>query len=268
MATLYASNTFVGYNHPLKEADVLYLGVPFVSTSISRPARFGPVIVREALKLISGSFGGTDIFSSCKFCDLGDLEIVEGSYEKTAKRIRDTIKEVMDENSGIFPIFIGGEHLITLPITEALGARTIIQFDSHSDMLSHYKGNEYSHSTWALHASKAAKLVQIGLRILQEEERENSNTRNIIAAKSPDQLAQMKLERPLHLTIDVDVFDSAYVETGLPEGKMTPQEFFEFLNHVRPDSMDIVEIADDRLVSKSGWLAAEIIKKVLGRRIG
>lgn len=263
---LYTSNTFVEYNYPLTEADVVFLGIPFVSTSISKPARFGPVIVREALKLMSGSHGDVDIFNKYKFCDLGDLDVVEGSYEKTAERIRDTIKEILSENSKAFPIFIGGEHSITLPVAEALGSKTTMQFDSHSDMLSHYKGNEFSHSTWAFHASRFAKLVQIGVRVLEQEERENAESSNVLDIKTPEQLTQLKIERPVHLTVDMDVFNPAYVETGFPEGIMEPEEFFEFLEKINPDSLDIVEIADDRLVSKSGWLAAEIIKNVLGRR--
>ncbi|MBI2578721.1 MAG: arginase family protein [Candidatus Aenigmarchaeota archaeon] len=261
---LYTSNTFVEYNYPLAEADAVFLGIPFVSTSISRPARFGPVIVREALKLMSGSHNGRDIFSHYKFCDLGDLDVVEGSYEKTAERIRDTVAEI--QNAKVFPVFIGGEHSITLPIAEALKAKTIIQFDSHGDMLSHYKGNEFSHGTWAFHASRNAKLVQIGVRVLEEEERKNAESGSVLDVKTPEQLSQAKIERPVHLTVDMDVFNPAYVETGFPEGKMEPKEFFEFLKHINPDSMDIVEIADDRLTSKSGWLAAEIIKNVLGRK--
>lgn len=263
---LHTSNTFVSYNYPPEEADVLFIGIPFVSTSISRPARFGPAIVRETLKLMSGSHGDIDIFSRFRFCDLGDLEIVEGSYEKTAERIRDTIASFRDANPSAFPVFIGGEHSITLPIAEVLKPKTIVQFDSHADLMSHYKGNEYTHGTWAFHASKISKIVQAGVRVLEEEERKNAH--NVLVMKTAEELAEIKFERPVHLTVDMDVFDPSYVETGFPEGRMTPQEFFAFLHHVKPDSMDIVEIADDRFVSRSGWLAAEIIKNVLGRRMG
>ena len=261
---LYTSNTFVDYNYPINEADVAFLGIPFVSTSISKPARFGPVVVREALKLMSGSYGSKDVFGRYKFCDLGNLEIVEGSYEKTAERIKDTVTEIMKHP--VFPVFIGGEHSITLPITEALKAKTIIQFDSHPDLLSHFKGNEYSHSTWAFHASRFAKLIQIGVNVQEPEERENAKTNDVIRIDSADQLKETKIERPLHLTVDVDVFDPIYVETGFPEGKMTKEQFFSFLEKINPDSLDIVEIADDRLASRTGFLAAEIIKRVLAAR--
>lgn len=265
--TLYTSSTFTEYNYPVKEADVIYLGIPFVSTSISKPARFGSVIVREALKLITGTYKGVDLFKKYKFCDLGDIEIVEGSYDKTSERIKDTIKEIKNMNAKIFPIFVGGEHSITLSIAETLKANTIIQFDSHSDLLPEYKGIQYSHATWAFHANRFAKLMQIGVRDYDEEERKSMKKHGVIALEKPEQLDKIKIERPLHLTIDIDVFQPLYVETGFPEGTMTPQQFFAFLKKIKPDSLDIVEIADDRLLSKTGFLAAEIIKDVLGRRL-
>ncbi|MCX6818383.1 MAG: arginase family protein, partial [Candidatus Aenigmarchaeota archaeon] len=116
----YASNSFVSYNYPLKEADVIFLGVPFASTSMSKTSMYGPVMVREALKLKEDFIKDVNLFEKLKLCDLGDLEIVPGSYELTAKRIKETIQDLLSINKKAFLIFIGGEHSITLPITEAL----------------------------------------------------------------------------------------------------------------------------------------------------
>ncbi len=267
MNFLYTSDTFVSYNYPVKEADVLYLGIPFGSTSILKPAIFGHIVVREALKQLSGAYNGVDVFKKFKFCDLGEVNVVPGSYEKTAERIKDTITEIMKENPKIFPIFVGGEHLITLPIVETIKPKTVIQFDAHGDLLPDYEGVKFSHATWAWHASKKSKMIQIGIRDYEEEEQKTIKEHNVYVAKKPEHLDKIKIERPLHLTIDIDVFNMTYVETGFPEGSMTAKEFYAFLEKINPDSMDIVEIADDRLISKTSFLAAEIIKNVLGRKI-
>jgi len=258
---LHTSNTFVPYNTELKEAGVVFLGVPFVSGSISKPALYGPMIVRESLKLKEG-------FPEKKICDVGDLLVVLGSFELTSKRIKETIKEIKDENNSAFPIFIGGDHSITLPITEALQPKTIIQLDAHSDSRKDYMGNKYMQQTWAYHASEFAKIIQIGVTSLNKEELPDKN-KNITLMSIKEFLKDTpEIEEPVHLTVDIDVFDPSYVVTGLPEGKAKPKKIWKVIDAIlektKISSMDIVEIADDKLPSKTGFLAAEIISRILG----
>lgn len=263
---LYTSNTFVGYNYPLKEADSVFLGIPFASTSTSKPAIYGPVMVRESLKLTEDFVGGKNIFEKLKVCDIGDLEIVPGSYELTAERIRQTIADIKNENSHAFIIFVGGEHLITLPVTEALKPKTIVHLDAHSDSRSEYLGNKYMHQTWAYHASKFAKIIQVGVTTWNREEAENAKKNSIEFYKSDDFIKnKIKLEPPVHLTIDIDVLAGA--ETGLPEGRMSLDTSLQIMEKINCDSMDITEIADYSLPSKTGFMAAHIIKSVLSKRV-
>ena len=138
----HTSNSFVSYNYPLKEADVVFLGIPFASASISKPALYGPVMVRESLKVKEDFIDGINLFEKLKLCDLGDMEVVPGSYELTAERIKQTINDIMSESKA-FPIIIGGDHSITLAITEALKPKTIVQLDAHADLRKDYLGNKY-----------------------------------------------------------------------------------------------------------------------------
>jgi agmatinase len=255
---LHTSNTFVPYNTDLKDADVVFIGVPFVSGSISKQALYGPVIVRESLKLKEG-------FPDKKICDVGDLFVVPGSFDLTSKRIKETINEIKDANEKSFLIFIGGDHSITLPITEAIKPKTIIQLDAHSDTRKDYLGNKYMQQTWAYHASKFAKIIQIGLNAINNEEKEElAKNKNIISMSINEFLEKTpRMEGPIHLTVDIDVFDPSYVVTGLYEGKAKKEEIMKIIGKIRPDSIDIVEIADDKLPSKTGFLAAEIISRIL-----
>lgn len=264
----YASNTFVSYNHPPKEADVVFLGIPFAGTSVSRPAMYGPVMVRESLKLTEDFLADKKInlFEKLKVCDLGDIEVVPGSYQLTAERIRQTIEDVKEENKNAFLILIGGEHLVTLPVIEALKPKTIVHLDAHSDSRSEYLGNEYMHQTWAWHAAKTAKIIQIGVTTWNREEIKNAKKNNIEFFSADDFLKnKSKFIPPVHLTIDIDVLQGT--ETGLPEGKMDMDTLMKILDKISCDSMDIVEIADDRLPSRTGFMAAQIIKRVLSNRI-
>ncbi len=266
---LYASNTFVSYNYPLKEADVAFLGIPFASTSISAGSIYGPLMVRESLKLMEDYIPekNENLFGRMKVCDLGDIEIVPGSFELTAKRIRETIGDIKAENKKAFVICIGGEHSITLPIAEAMKPKTIIQLDAHSDTRKDYLG-AHSHQAWAYHASKFSKILQIGVRTWNKEEMDFVKSGGASALSVEEFMkSRIKIERPVHLSIDMDVFSPAFVETGLPEGSLTPEEVFGVLKKIPCDSMDITEIADNKLPSKTGFLAAEMIKMVLAKRI-
>ncbi|MFH7873563.1 MAG: arginase family protein [Candidatus Aenigmatarchaeota archaeon] len=261
---LYVTTSFA-YNYPLEEADVIFLGIPFSSTSISESSRYAPTIVRESMKLIEGYSKkfNLNIFKSIKFCDLGDLEVVQGNYFRTAERLIETIKEIKERNPKAFLIFIGGEHLITLPIIETLNPKSIISFDAHCDARKEYLGEEFTHATWAFHAAKKAKIYYYGVRSFSEEEKDNFDFKA---------LREESIENPVYITIDVDVFDPSYVETGLPtfgeSGKgISPKEFFNIIENIIKSqtliAFDIVEISDNEIPSKTAMLASEIIKEIL-----
>ncbi|MEM7817167.1 MAG: arginase family protein [Candidatus Aenigmatarchaeota archaeon] len=262
---LYVTTSFA-YNYPLEEADVIFVGVPFSSTSISKDSKYAPTLVREAMKLIEGYSKKFDlnIFKAVKFCDLGNLEVVQGNYFRTAERLIETIKEIKERNPKAFLIFIGGEHLITLPIIEALSPKSIISFDAHCDARKEYLGEEFTHATWAFHAAKKAKIYYYGVRSFSEEEKDNFDFNPL--------KEEEKIEDPVYLTIDIDVFDPCYIDTGFPtfgeSGKgISPKEFFNIIENIIKSqkliALDIVEISDNKILSKTAILASEIIKEVL-----
>lgn len=261
---LYTKKTF-DYEHSLSEADVALLGIPWDSTETGKSVKHGPLFIREALKNIPGYDPESDSnpFKKLKFCDLGDIEVVHGNWELTKERIQDTIKEIFATNENIFPIFLGGDHLITLGILESLPQEkiTVIHFDAHRDLLQEWMGNPYVHITWAQHILKNPKfdLVQIGVRSWSEEE-------NSLISKLKDTFEN--IDNPIYITVDMDVFDPAYSpEVGTPEANgMSPKEFFEILEKICKNNvigMDIVECASLGVGTPTAVLAAQIIKKVL-----
>lgn len=267
----HTSNTFVSYNWPLKEADAVFCGIPFSSKTISKGAIYGPLMVRESLKLKHDYVAGKNIFERVKVCDVGDVDVLAGSFDKTAQRIKETIEEIKIANSGAFPIFIGGDHSITLPLVEALRPKTIVHLDAHADVEEDDESSyaRHSHASWARHAAKLAKVVQVGVTVDTGASREVANAQGISVFRSAEEFlkSNIKIERPVHLTIDIDVLAPGFIgETGFPEGRMMPEELYKVLQQVDCDSLDIVEIADDKLPSKGGFVAAEIIMRVLGKR--
>ncbi len=263
MDLLYTSKSFVP-EYPLKDADVCFIGIPFDSTAgaVSNQ-RFGPVLVREALKNIVTYIPEKrkNPFKELKICDIGDIDVVLGDYEETSFRIKDTLDSIKKKNKNIFPVFVGGEHLTTLPIVEYLKPKTIIQLDAHMDLVRGDK-EKYAHNTWAYYASnKGFKIVQMGIRCWDEQEEKMHKKLNI-------KNDLKNLEGPVYITIDMDVFDPAYApDTGYREPKgMKPEEVFKIIDSVfkkKVIGMDIMEISSRKINNPTASLAARTILRAL-----
>jgi agmatinase len=255
---LYLKNSFLSHSYPIEEADVCILGIPFDSTSINIGAKFGPLAIREALKLIEGydSKSKVNIFEKLKIADLGDIEIVPGSYKLTAERVKETIKEIKEKNPKAFLLFFGGEHLISLPIIESLNPETVVSFDAHTDLMNEYLGKKFSHATWAYHLPKKINLVERGVRsfpsLVEEEEMKKREKR--------------KVSGPTYLSVDIDVFDPSLApDTSFQE--IDGWHWDDFLKNLKDAknliAADIVEVAPQNFNSTTANLAAYVVKEIL-----
>ncbi len=264
---LYASKSFVP-EYPLEEADVCFLGVPFDSTAgaVSNQ-RFGPLLIRQSLKNIITYLPERrkNPFRELKICDLGDLDVVFGDYEETAFRLKDTIKSILRINKKVFPVFMGGEHLMTLPIIESLKPKTVVQLDAHRDLVKREK-EKYAHNTWAYYASNEGfNLVQIGARSWDEQE--ERHFKKFLVKED-----LKKIKEPVYLTIDMDVFDPSYAaETGFHEpGGLSPSEVFRIIDRIfkkKVIGMDIMELSSKILNTPTSSLAARTILRALSNLI-
>jgi agmatinase len=256
---LYLRRTFT-YEYPIEEADVVLVGIPWDFSQTGYPTRYGPLFIREALRNLVGydPEKRTNVFEKFKFCDLGDVEVVPGNWKLTEMRIIDTVKSIFEANPKVFPVFLGGDHLITLGVLNSLKPRklTVVDFDAHRDLAKDFLGEKYSHFTWAYHALRHFEIRQIGCRSWSKEEEG-------ISKKVKDNLK--KIRNPVYLTIDLDVLDIN--EVGTPEpGGMNFEELKKLLKEVCKHEiigMDIVESAATSVNSPSAIIAANLIKKVL-----
>ncbi len=262
---LYSKKTFE-YEHPPEEADVVLIGIPWDFSQTGYPTRYGPLFIREAIRGMIGydPETGTSIFKKYKFADLGDVEVVPGNWKLTEERILDTVKSVFEKNPKIFPVFLGGDHLITLGILNAMKDTvkdkiTVVDFDAHRDLLPEFMGEKFSHVTWISHALKHSDVVQIGTRAWSEEE-------NGILKGSGIKDGFEKTDRPVYLTVDMDVFDPGIApEVGTPEPNgMDLKGFLKILRRVAGSNvigMDITECGSTGVNSPTATLAANIFKK-------
>src|SRR4030043_1777515 len=112
--------TFISAGASFAEAKAVILGCPYDGSASFRPgARFGPSAIRRAS-------WGIETFSPYFQRDLiqypihamGDLELPLGEKKMSLGLIQKALGKILREKK--FPILLGGDHLITLPIIEEL----------------------------------------------------------------------------------------------------------------------------------------------------
>jgi len=266
---LHTIRTFP-FEYSLKEAEIALLGILWDSSETGKPVKYGPLFIREAIRNLPGFDleTKTNVFDKFKYCDLGDIEPTQANWKLTEEKIQDTIKEIFKTNPKIFPVFFGGDHLITLGILKSLAETTnqkitVIDFDAHRDLLSEYQGELYSHITWANKLLKTNKfeLIQLGIRSSSSEEEKTAKKKKIKSVLK-------KISGPVYVSVDLDVFDPSIApEVGTPEPLgMTQKEFFFLLKKLCNKNLigfDLVECSSDKINSQTAVLAANIFKKVL-----
>ena len=258
---------FSGYQKPFNEAAYTILGVPFDYTSTYRTgARFAPTAIREASQNVEtyNFRTGLDI-EKIKIHDLGNLD-VSADINETLKRLRLVAEELLEAKK--IPIFIGGEHTITLGITQALKnpeKLAIISLDAHLDLRDEYLGLKISHTTFMRRINEQIKpkeIVEVGTRAVCQEELEYAEKAGINYITSLEihkeglEKAKEKLRNLLedaesiYLSIDLDVLDPAYapaVQNPEPEG-INPYVLHELIAEVckKPIvAFDLVEVTPD-----------------------
>ncbi len=257
------SPIFSGFQRTLEESDYAILGVPFDATGTYRTgARFAPLAIREAsLNIETYSFrSGTDL-EDLKIHDLGDLDVA-GKVDETLERLEKVTEELFA--TGKLPVFLGGEHTITLGIMRAVGKDAVlVSFDAHLDLRNEYMNVATSHATFMRRIYEQvhpAKIIEIGTRAVCQEELDYAKRSgiNFIAnheilkagvEKTVKSLNKMLADsRKIHLTIDMDVLDPAYAP-GVQNPEADGLNMNAFLNLLcglcdQPIvSLDLVEVA-------------------------
>ncbi|UCE15889.1 MAG: agmatinase [Candidatus Bathyarchaeota archaeon] len=274
---------FSGFQKPFEEAEYVVVGVPFDATSTFRVgARFAPLAIREALLGIDGySFRSNMDARELKTHDMGDLHI-SGKTNETLERLELITKELLEAKK--LPIFIGGEHTITLGAMRSVGENAgVVSFDAHLDLRNEFMGLTMSHTTWMrrLHEQvRPEKILEIGTRAVGKDELDYAKNFNIpffttnqIMKDGVDKIAEKIREllagqERIYLTIDMDVLDPAFapaVQNPEPDG-LSMHVFLDLLCNVcdrRVVAFDLVEVAPHYDMGITAVQAAKTMFEVL-----
>lgn len=185
---------------------------------------------------------------------------------------------------GKFIIGIGGEHTITLGIVKAYLSfyknLTVLQLDAHADLRNRYLKKYYSQATIMRRISELCNIVQVGIRSISKEEHDYVKQNNIplfsmeyIGKNSFELLLNQIiniLSENVYLTIDMDVFDPAFVPSvGTPEPEgMNWRQVIHLIKEISVQrkiiGADIVELCPVKNEHASIYTAAKLIYKIIG----
>ena len=235
--------TFMRLPHvtDLNDVDFAVVGVPFDTGATFRVgARFGPAGIRDNSLLLRpyNPAQEIEIFKYCSGIDYGDLAIVPGYTQESYQRIKEGAQPIFEHD--VIPIYMGGDHSVSLPLLRAakenFGPLALVHFDAHSDLWHGYFGEKDTHGTPFRRALEEGliypkKSSQIGLRgsLYDHKDYQMSAEAGLMAITGP-QLHQIGMNHaikrikervgtgPSYLTFDIDFVDPAYAPgTGTPE---------------------------------------------------
>ncbi|PVX27826.1 MAG: agmatinase [Candidatus Bathyarchaeum sp.] len=277
------SPVFAGSQLSFEEARYVVLGVPFDVTSTYRSgARFAPLAIRDASLNIEGySFRTETDIEDIKIHDLGDLHVT-GDAELTLGRLALVTQELV--NAEKVPVFLGGEHTITLGVLRSLGENVaVVSFDAHLDLRDDYLGLSLSHTTFMRRIKedvKPSKILEIGTRAVCKEELEYAKESGIdyvtahqIRKDGTEKAIEaikdsLEGSEKIYITIDLDVLDPAYVpavQNPEPEGLDTSTllDILESICDRRVIGLDLVEVAPHYDNDVTATQAAKILFETL-----
>lgn len=277
---LKKSAGFMGCTDDYTTASAVILGVPMdFTTTFRHGTSLGPLHIRllsEGLEEYSLQLDRD--LADYIYYDAGDVILPPGDVKEGLRRIKSVAEHFLSSKK--FLLVLGGEHLLSLPVIEAVSrlypALAVLHFDAHADLRNEYQGATLSHATVMRRVADAVggdNIFQAGIRSSTRQElvyaRLHTNLFPEEVASSLDKILSAIRNRPVYITLDIDVVDPAYAPgTGAPEpGGCTPQEIIQALHCLKSTQvvgMDLVEV--NPVYDPSGrtsLLAAKLVREAI-----
>lgn len=268
---------------PFEKAQVVIIPISYeVTTSYRKGTKEGP------LAILNSSYN-LELYD--EELDTVPAEVGIYTYPEPSLPIGDLklpleyIKEITLKiiESKKFPIFLGGEHTITIGILSAFIERfptlSVLHLDAHSDLREEYEGTQYHHACALRMVREKVPLIQIGIRSLSKEEREFIKERENIKVfwswkikEDRDWIEEVvsSLKEEVYITLDLDVFDPSIMPSvGTPEpGGLDWWDVLKLLKEVfkrkKILGIDIVELSPIPGFIAPDYLVSRLVYKMVG----
>jgi agmatinase len=251
--------------------DVAVVGVPFDSGVTYRPgARFGPAHIRQSSRLLRPYNQVQQVypFRGQQVVDAGDISCNPFSIREAIDQIERAAAELAPDGQPL--VALGGDHTVALPLLRAVHRRhgpvSLVHFDAHLDTWPAYFGEEYTHGSPFRRAADEGLFVpghsaHVGIRGSVYDAQDLSDDARMGfkvfgctdiddegVPATIDRLRDQVGDRPLYVSIDVDVLDPAFAPgTGTPEAAgLSSRELMRLVRGFAGANLvgvDIVEVA-------------------------
>jgi agmatinase len=262
-------------------AKIRLIGLPTDShSSFLRGPAQAPGAIRAALAsehANQASESGLEIGSDVLVEDFGDLPLDEGPGD--VDRIRDAAAGAA--RSGVVPLFLGGDHMVTNPIVAGLasvhGPINILHFDAHPDLYDDFEGDPLSHASpfaRIMERGHARRLVQVGIRTMNGHCREQAGRFGVEVVEMRDFAAnEVPIpDQPLYISVDMDALDPAFAPgvSHHEPGGLSVRELLSVLHRIRSPIVgaDIVEYNPARDINGVTAIVAAKLAKELASLAG
>lgn len=250
----YSGKVFIMSNPEPDQAKAIIYGMPMDWTVSFRPgSRFGPNRIREAsLGLEEYSPYMDKHLEEVAYFDAGDIPLPFGNPKRSLDMIYDYAKKILDQDK--FPLGLGGEHLVSWPIFQAVYEKypdlKIIHIDAHADLREEYEGETLSHSTPIRKVSELIgpeNVYSFGIRSGMREEFQYAKESGMhmyryeVADPLEKVLPDLKNSN-VYVTIDIDVLDPAFAPgTGTAEaGGISSKELLKAIQLIAASDLNVV----------------------------
>jgi agmatinase len=273
MEPRFTSRTYLAADSPYDVSPAVIIGCPLDSTATFRSGTgFGPQAIRDAswgLETYSPALDRD--LETLKICDVGDLMLPHGNLDGALEAIGGYVATIMGDNK--FPILLGGEHLISLPVVREVikhhPSLVVIQLDAHADLLQEYEGEQLSHATVMRRIADLMgdeNICQLGIRSGTKEEIRFAKKKGTLAETG--EILRRAAGRPVYLTVDLDILDPGVAPgVGTPEpGGLTFGEVIYLISQMQTlhvVGFDIVELAPPYDPSQQSAMAAAKLTREL-----
>ena len=250
---------FIGSSSDYQSSQIVLVGAPMDFTVSFRPGtRQGPQSIRQvSIGLEEYSVMLDRDLTDYAYYDAGDIALPFGHVAGSLERIGQVVGHILKDDK--FPLVLGGEHLISLPVIQQVAAKypglKLLHFDAHADLREDYMGQPLSHASVirrAVDVVGGKNIYQFGIRSGTREEfafaKQNTN---MFVGKVLEPLKKVLPElagHPVYITLDIDVVDPAYAPgTGTAEpGGCSSTEILEAIYAMKDLTvvgLDLVEIS-------------------------
>ncbi len=262
---------------------VTLVGVPWDDqSSFMRGAAAAPDAIRRALASPSSNMSteaGLELVWGRNLLDAGNLRIPAGDAGKAADAITSRVSELLAGGASV--LALGGDHAVTFPLVRAHAARfralNILHLDAHPDLYDDFEGQPYSHASpfaRIMEARLASRLVQVGIRTLNEPQRSQLQRFAIrqIGMRDWTGSVDLALDGPVYVSLDLDVLDPAFAPgvSHHEPGGLSVREVIRILQTFRGRLVgaDVVELNPSRdRDGVTAMVAAKLVKEIASRML-